>query len=146
MSFLILVCRARFEAAFGAPVADYSSVRRQFSERPFDPIVGSALPGELLADPSLATLSSDLGSVFVRPYDKVKRSPQNDVVMTNARMSAPSGQRRGGRKMRLQRVHDINSLDDIVNGRNTQQFDLEMWKNVRYDTIDVLPQTDEMLK
>lgn len=138
LSFIFFVGEMYFHQVLTVPVADYSSVRHQVAERKsFDPTVGSALPDELLADPVLATLQSDLGSLFVRPYDKVKRSPQNDAFVTNSILMKITDNHRSARRMRLQRVHNIDSMDAFVNRRNVDNFNSLMWQNAHYDTVEV---------
>lgn len=118
----------------GSPAADYTSVRHQAAERrAFEPVVGSAWPQELLADPALATLPSDAGSPFARPYDKVKRSPQNDDFVTGS-MKATG--RRSARTLRVHRLHDVGLMDAMVNRRNEEAFNSLMWQSDRYDSVE----------
>lgn len=129
------------QLTLAVPVPHYTSVRRQFSEQVLMPKVGSQLPNDLLLNPALASMQSELGSIFARPYEHVKRSPQNDDGIIKA---APiqNEHRRSARNMRVHRVHDVDSLDAMVNNRNAGKFNSFMRQNGRYDTVEVAPQTD----
>lgn len=42
-------------------------------------MVGSSMPLAILMNPALATQPSMQGSIFARPYQNMKHSPQNDA-------------------------------------------------------------------
>lgn len=65
--------------AYALPNAYYSSVRHQLPEKQKVFVVGSDLPLAILSNPTIATQPSMQGSIFARPYENMKHSPQYDV-------------------------------------------------------------------
>lgn len=121
---MIATCQ-RQQFAFALPVV-YTSVRHQIPSRQHVPVVASALPLAFLSDPSLATRTSQQGSLFARPYENVKYAPQNDAHAVAAVVGGGElDSRRTARHIRVHRISDVNAMDRAINS-NTNRFGVIM--------------------
>lgn len=114
-------------------------MRHQVPSRDNVPVVASALPLAFLSDPSLATRTSMQGSLFARPYENVKRAPQNDAQAVAAVVGELPESRRTARHIRVHRIADVDAMDRAINSSGNR-FGALMPESNRYDFMNVEPQ------
>lgn len=84
------------------------------------------------------------GSLFARPYENVKRAPQNDAQAIAAVFgNGGSGgelSRRTARHIRVHRISDVNAMDRAING-HVDRSDAIMPESSQYNFVNVEPQS-----
>lgn len=122
-------------STFGLPSSDsYSNVRIQKGTLKTQPVVGSNMPATLLSDPSFGDLPPIEDTPFVRQYDGLKKTPQNDLIIMGGRrrkrslrmkMLLGKNERHGGSMEGVLDIPHEQSNISVANERVSESEDME---------------------